>query len=240
MKVSILHPTRSRPQKSMHTITEWLRLAGSGVDIEIIVSIDDDDPHAHAYESHYAGILIKNKNRSAVDAINKAAEKCTGDLIVVVSDDFACPKGWNLTLERLMKGRQNWLLKTFDGMQKWVVTLPIMDRYYYERFGYVYHPSYLHMFCDTELSHVADVTRRLLIRNDINFIHNHYSVMKQAKDAVSLRADQTWNHGKKIYLDRLVKKRFDLPEEVDVMAFCSEGLAHKEWLRKHGVLPGMV
>lgn len=236
MRFSLLHPSRSRADKSIRTIGNWLFLAGQGADIEVIVSIDDDDNQKHVYQHNYgdSARVIVSKNRSAIDAINKAAEVATGDILIVVSDDTACPKGWPKILEKAIGFRKDFVLKVFDGVQEYVVTMPIMDRRYYERFGYVYHPDYRHQFCDTELAHVADVTKRLIIRNDITFKHQHYSVMKEGKDAVSMRADGTWNHGKMVYLTHL-RQRFSLPESVDILTLCKEGTAHREWLRKQGI-----
>lgn len=42
-----------------------------------------------------------------------------------------------------------------DWMNKWISMLPIMGRKYYERFGYIYHPSYKSFWCDNEFTNVA-------------------------------------------------------------------------------------
>lgn len=237
MKFSILHPSRSRPQKSWQVISEWVLRAACGV--ETIISIDSDDPCKDEYLKIYDGWnVIVNQNRSAVDAINKAAAIATGDVFIVVSDDFACPRNWALVLEKHLKLRHDFLFKVNDGTQNYIVTLPIMDRAYYNRFGYIYYPSYGHMFADTELTHVADVLKRLIIRNDIVFRHHHYSVLSPTtrgrKDEVTQRADATWDEGKRLYLKR-VRERFGFGSDIDVMSLCSEGRVHMEWLKRAGI-----
>lgn len=209
MNFSILHPTRGRPQKSFETIKKWLRahVSCNGFP-EVIVSVDMDDPCLNAYINLHGKRVIVNHNRSAVDAINNAAKVCTGDIIIVVSDDTDCPDGWNDLLENAIGDRNDFIAKTPDGIQKWIITMPIMDRAYYNRFGYIYHPDYLHMFCDTELTCVADLTGRK-IELDISFPHNHYSIGKSVKDAVSDRADKTWSQGESIFIERY-KRNFDL------------------------------
>ena len=92
-------------------------------------------------------------------------------------------------------------MKTWDGTQGWIITLPIMDRTYYNRFGYIYYPEYLHMFCDTELTAVADLTARK-ITSDLKFMHNHYSVTGTGMDEISQRADRTWQQGERLFIDR--------------------------------------
>lgn len=77
-----------------------------------------------------------------------------------------------------------------------------MDRVYYNRFGYVYHPDYLHMFCDTEISCVADLTDRR-INLDMKFLHLHYSIGQSKKDSISEKADKTWSQGEDLFLKRL-------------------------------------
>lgn len=238
MRISLIHPSRSRPARSWQTVNDWVNRAGC--EVEVILSIDVDDPQKQEYIDLYQSrfqVLI-DVNRSAVDAINKAATWATGDVFIVVSDDFTCPKNWALILEKHLMHKKDYVLKVNDGVQNYIVTLPIMHRDYYNRFGYIYHPGYGHMFADTELTHVADVLKRLVIRNDILFRHNHYSVLQPAlrgkKDEVTLRADATWDHGKRLYLQR-VKEKFGLGKDVDVMALSGEGKVHMEWLKRAGI-----
>jgi len=103
-----------------------------------------------------------------------------------------------------------------------------MDRNYYERFGYIYYPEYKHMFCDTELTHVADSLRKTLKREDLLFPHLHYSVTRTKKDDVTIKADATWNQGKELYLRR-VKDKFGLG--IDVMNISDNN--HYHWLKKN-------
>lgn len=211
MMISLIHPSRQRPERSFDNAVNWINRAQC--EVELIVSIDSDDKTKFEYAKlydHFAGKFLVNRNRSAVDAINKAAEVATGDILLVLSDDFDCPEGWGKSLIELTEGKTDWIAKTPDGIQPWMITMPIMDRAYYNRFGYVYYPSYLHMFCDTEISCVADLTGRR-INLDTPFIHNHYSTGKGEKDAVSNKADRTWEQGEKLFLERLAKK-FDLQE----------------------------
>ena len=202
--ISILHPSRSRPERAAATARKWLDNAGC--DVEYILSIDIDDPK----RDQYPNTALISDNRSAIDAINHAAEKATGNILMVLSDDFDCPPLWGKQILDVTKGKTDWILKTPDGIQDWIITMPIMDRAYYERFQYIYYPAYLHMFCDTELSCVADLTGRLL-HADIRFTHNHYSTGKGQKDEISDRADKTWTQGEKLFLTRF-RQNFDLKE----------------------------
>lgn len=206
--ISLIHPSRSRIKKSKATLYDWTRMA-KGRAFELIVSIDSDDPQLEDYKSWYTDKVIVNKNRSAVDAINNAAKGAKGDIFIVVSDDTEPIEDWDLKILKEVGDKKYWILKTQDGIQPWIITFPILDSAYYHRFGYIYHPDYLHMFCDTELTCVADITGRKITSNLI-FKHNHYSVTKEQPDEINRKADATWAQGEKLFLERY-KRNFDLP-----------------------------
>lgn len=231
MKFSLLHPSRSRPEKSISTTRDWLNTCHTK-DVELIVSIDESDPEKAHYKSAYASVsnarVIIRDNRSAVDAINNAAKESRGDILIVVSDDTGCIRNWDQIISSATQGRKDFILKTFDGVQKWIITMPVLDRAYYERFGYIYYPEYTHMFCDTELTHVADITKKVIWRNDIEIKHLHYSVTKQPRDHVYERNDSTFKHGQNIYIQRF-KNSFGL---YDVNVWDISGESHLQWLKR--------
>lgn len=234
MLISLLHPSRQRPFQSHATTKKWLERAGC--EVELIVSIDDNDPYRDQYLRTYSSYdqfttkVISNPNRSAVDAINNAAKESKGEIMIVVSDDTDCPDNWCNIINRATDGKKDFVLKTSDGVQQWIVTMPVLDRTYYNRFGYIYNPAYLHQFCDTEFTHVADITGRIIWRNDIEFKHLHYSVLKQKRDELYTRNDNTYNEGAKTYIERFHKK-FGL-EGVNVWRMAPEAKFHIEWLEK--------
>jgi len=210
---------------------DWLHAATSK-DFELIVSIDESDPYKDQYLNVYSKMtdydvkVIINRNRSAVDAINNAAKESTGEILIVVSDDTDAVRGWNEIIASACGTHKDFVLKLHDGTQDWIVTMPILDRKYYERFGYIYFPDYQHQFCDTEFTHVADITKRILWRNDIEIRHLHYSVIKEKRDELYTRNDNTWNQGKALYLKR-AKTAFGLK---NVNIWNIKNRAHTQWL----------
>lgn len=211
MVISLIHPSRSRAKKSFTTLMKWILSAEDK--FEIILSLDSDDSEKELYRALYMNtdaIIIENTNKSAVDAINNGAKKASGDIFIVVSDDTDCTVGWDSQIKKSVAGKSDWIAKTPDGIQSWIITMPLLDRAYYNRFGYIYHPDYAHMFCDTELTCVADLTGRK-ITLDIPFTHNHYSTGRSQKDEVSIKADKTWDQGQALFIER-AKRNFDLKE----------------------------
>lgn len=243
MKISLIHPSRQRPEKSFETINKWLNRADSKIEkIEIIISLDQDDPTIQRYRelyplNQYRRIIIGD-NTSAIRAINMGAFFAKGDILVVVSDDTDCPQGWDTILMDIAKKHNDWICKFQDGIQDWVITMPVMDRAYYQRFNYIYHPSYEHCFCDTELTCVAELTGRL-ITSKVNFPHKHYSVTGEGKDEVSEKADATFMSGRANFIARGVKD-FDLKPEQIVGKFTPTIYAvmiGEAKLRERGITP---
>jgi glycosyltransferase involved in cell wall biosynthesis len=229
--ISIIHPTRSRPQKSYKTTLDWLRKAST--EVELIVSIDESDQYIQQYWDLYKDKkVVINPNRSAVDAVNNAAKESTGDILIVVSDDSSCPHNWDKIILDAVQGKTDFVLKVHDNVQDWIVTMPILDREYYNRFGYVYHPEYFHQFVDTEFTHVADITGKIIWRNDIVFPHLHYSVTKERRDPLYERNDNSTKAGMVTYLRRF-RENFGL-QNVNVWEINGTyGKGHYQWLKNN-------
>ncbi len=234
MKISIIHASYGRADLQTMTAWKWMDNTSGKHDIEYLLSIDKSDtslyPDAISYKQDYiTAKVIKNDTNTSVAAINKAASVATGDIFVVISDDFDCPKNWDDLIVEQVQDKTDWILKTQDETQPWIITLPIMDRAYYESYGYVYPPAYTHMFCDTHLTHQADITGCKLT-SLLEFKHNHYSVGGIAKDATSIKADSTWNVGEYTYLAQC-RKWQELG--LDVLGLLPpEAAAHKNWLKQ--------
>lgn len=230
MKISLLHPSRQRPERSYAVISKWIAFSGiPNEDIELIVSLDTDDPLLDHYRSLYNKTII-NPNNSAVQAINNAAKYATGDIMIVVSDDTNCPEDWGKQILGAVEGKKDFILKVYDGIQKWIITMPVMDRAYYDRFGYIYHPNFKHMFCDTWLTHQAEILGKVITRNDILFEHMHPCVKKSVADEINKRADATFREGQRIYLDLCRANKFRKPNfGIDN----PNARGHIEWLRRN-------
>lgn len=210
--ISVLHPSRSRAVKSFDTIARLSRHTVSYTNIEFVISVDEDDPELQMYKDRYRPQdLIINKNRSCVDAINHAVKYAQGSIFIVISDDTGSEPGWPRDLLQALDGKSDFLLKTEDGIQDYIVTQTIMDRTYYDRDGYIYHPEFTHQFADTYLTCKADIRGRL-IKSKLKFPHLHYSYSggKEMPDALHRRNDATWMTGQDTFVKLM--KEFS-PEE---------------------------
>lgn len=213
--ITVIHPSRGRAKKAYDTYCNFINNSEGLVIYKVSIEPDQYMDYLDYFESDY---LIVNENKNAIEAINNAAKQLDFDLLMVVSDDFESEYGWDSKIKKAVDGKYNFLLKTYDGLQKWIVTLPIMDRKYYDSFGYVYYPEYKHLFSDTELTTVAEFTDRLIIRNDIIF------KQKAINDSQHKDTDSTWMQGEYLYLSR-----FKINFGVDKVKEISD-LNHLKWL----------
>lgn len=220
MKISVIHPSRGRSEMAFLTMQKWTTRADNFENIEYLMCIDKSDKTGYTYWSMQGLVtLLTNDNKSAIEAINFGATKATGDLLIVVSDDFDCPPHWDTLLIEALKGKSDFLVKTKDGLQPTLITLPIMDRVYYERFGYVYHPDYKHMFSDQEMTSVGNMLGKV-IDLDIKFPHNHYTTGAMKKDAINIKNDSSWKQGERLFKERL-KTNFGLKDSEIVKPYSS-------------------
>jgi len=206
MKISLLHPSRNRPKLAAKACRKWLESSVDQSNIEYILSLDTDESMVTEYFLEFKDLLEKikviyNPNRSAIDAINNAAKESTGDLLIVVSDDFDCPQLWDNFLRQELKDKEDFIVKVRDGIQDFIITIPIMDRKYYERFNYIYYPEYLHMFCDSELSSVAYMLEKTIYL-DAMFLHKHYITGMAHRDHIHIKNDSTWKQGEDLFKAR--------------------------------------
>lgn len=227
MKLSLIHPTR-RPEQALKAVNQWTTNLSGQHEVEYILSVDADDPNLDTYCNFSVDIVVISHNKNLVQAANAGAKEASGDILILVSDDFECFKNYDLAIVKALEGKSG-VLKTYDGTQRWIVTLPILTKDYYEQEGYLYHPEGKHMFVDTLATHKAELQKKLIIRNDIVFKHRHYSTGGM-KDAISTKADSTWETGEKLYLDwcREMSTRtniFNLSKE-------AKQAGHVNWLKK--------
>lgn len=215
MKISIIHASRSRPEQAYNTFRTWTERAENWNNFDYILAVDFDQRAEYANRFlNFAGKFnfFPLPNKSAIEAINNAAKIATGNLLIVISDDFDCPDHWDTLLLKALEGRSDFLVKTDDGLQPTLITLPIMDRKYYDRFGYIYHPGYQHMFSDQEMTAVGHMLGKVITVN-MTFEHLHYSTGKSPKDVVSIKNDATWKQGENLFNERL-KTNFGIENPV--------------------------
>lgn len=213
MKISVIHPSRGRPIQAYNTWNKWRNDADN--EFEYILSLDNDACDDYYRQFFYDDNLIEiclRPNKSAIQAINEAVKIATGDLFIVISDDFDCFPGWDTALIKELAFKSDFIVKTQDGLQPTLITLPLMDRDYYNRFGYIYHPDYKHMFCDQEMTAVGHMLG-CVITLPLKFEHQHPLTGLNKYDDINAKNDRTWIQGEILFNERL-KTNFGIESPV--------------------------
>lgn len=212
MMISLIHPSRSRPQKAFNTAKKWIERAG--VEVEYILSLDEDDNQKEVYKNlfnqksnfPFGSLIIVNDNSSVVEATNKAAATSKGDILLYLSDDFDCFPDWGKAVEKEFENEDRPLLIKVDDCIHHpsvpVLTIPIMNRKLYERLGYFWHPFYKSMFVDEDLYWTCYKLGAIKAAWNLKFEHRHCSVGKAPDDETYKRSSANWEQGKAQFSQR--------------------------------------
>lgn len=170
MRILLKCPTRSRPQRVMQTLQKYITLSNHPELLGIAVSCDaDDDSMTRNLVQEDLRRLIRRgtawgevfygDNHSKIEACNADMNRIDWqwDIVVLVSDDMIPQvKGYDDIIRNHMLSRfpdTNGILWFNDGCQEdRLNTLCVYGREFYTRQGYIYHPAYKSLFCDTELT----------------------------------------------------------------------------------------
>ena len=169
MRILLKCPTRSRPDQFLRVLKRYISLSNHPELIGICVSCDDDDvtmleasvqyqikniTHVTAWCEIYYGT-----SKSKIEAVNAdiASVPWEWDMVLVVSDDMVPQvKGYDDVLRSRMMADfpdTDGILWPNDGTQgNKLNTITVMGRKMYDSFGYIYHPAYKSLFCDTEFT----------------------------------------------------------------------------------------
>jgi len=173
MRILLKCPTRSRPQKVIQTLATYMKLANNTKEIGVAVSCDEDDVSMtrnlvqeelkRTLAPARWSKLFFSPNKSKIEACNANMNEIDWewDIVVLVSDDMIPQiQGWDDAIRTHMIARfpdTNGILWFNDGHQgDKLNTLCVFGRAMYESFGYIYHPDYKSLFCDTELTDLCN------------------------------------------------------------------------------------
>lgn len=213
MTISLIHPSRKRPEQALTTFIHWINNMHSVLNLaDYIVSVDLDDPTIDDYKNTFVTtlegiVLVGSNNTCVVEATNVGAKQAKGDILIYVSDDFKCPKNWDLALLELFKGTEDkpMLLKVDDCLQPFdvaILTIPIMNRALYEKLGYFWHPEYKSMFVDEDLYWTCKNNNWLVLAEDLKFPHEHPATGNFPTDETYQRSALNWDQGKAVFAKR--------------------------------------
>jgi len=222
MRILLKCPTRSRPQKVIQTLGAYMKLANNTKDIGVVVSCDEDDMSMtrNLVQEELIRTLLPagwsklffSPNKSKIQACNANMNEIdwNWDIVVLVSDDMIPQlKGWDDVIRTHMTVRfpdTNGILWFNDGHQgDNLNTLCVFGRTMYESFGYIYHPDYKSLFCDTELTDLCkgELASKCMYVPYCIIRHEHPGTgYAQNMDALYDRNQKYWNEDMYTYIRR--------------------------------------
>ena len=198
--------TSVRADKIAAVVDLWLTTASGRHTVEVVIAVDGNAPLCEiaAKAVLEAKVVVQpDAPFNSTRGWNAAAAATTGKVIICVADDFKPCSGWDEKLFALRTGwmDDDWVAHTSDGYVEDIAVLSILTRKRYERFGYVFYPTYESLFSDTEFTQVAYFEGRVLQAKHILMEHLHPDCHKRPRDSTDLAhaSRDRWTRGEMLF-----------------------------------------
>jgi len=222
--ILIQFPTRERPEKFLMVARKYIDFMADKDNWIMNVSCDVDDftmnnskmiKAVYKLGKENQVHLNFNENKSKIQAVNANLADYDWDICLLASDDMI-PKEprYDETIREYYRKffpNYNGVLHFNDGHQREQLnTLSILGRPYYERFNYIYHPSYKSLWADAEFDNVSRRLGKRKYFDQVIIEHQHHGFGYGQADQLQQKNDNLNNVDQKTYFDR-VAMNFDLP-----------------------------
>lgn len=168
----------------MSLLKEYLSKA-TNPHTQILVSIDQDDASMNNLEMieeiKCLGVIVeKGFSKNKIDAVNRdiGIYIHNYDILLIGSDDmFPIVEGYDqIIIDEMVKAFPKldgclWFNDGHTGER--LNTLPILSKTYYNKFKYVYHPSYQSLWADNEYTEVAKAANNIKYIDQVIIRHEH-------------------------------------------------------------------
>lgn len=200
MKLLIKFPTRARPEKFFKVLDIYYNLLDSLSDTRFIISCDSDDKSMNCDNiisklKNYKNLeFFFSNNKNKIEAINANIIDEDFDIILLASDDMIPQeKGYDTIIKQSFKKffpDTDGVLWFNDGYQETRLnTLCILGKKYYNRFGYIYNPTYVSLWCDTEFTDVSRILNKVKYIPHVIIKHEHPVWLNEQWDDLQIKND---------------------------------------------------
>lgn len=206
MKLLIQYATRQRPQRVFVTINSFVANISDKGDYRVLLTCDDDDKSMNNeiiierlnFYKHMS--VFYGKRAGKIGSINRDINKIDydWDVVLCIQDDTVCvQKDYDKIIKNAIKKHcpdTDGALWFDDPGRSSLITVIIVGKKFYDRFGYVLNSQYHSMFAEKELMAVSKKLNRLFKINDTIIEHQHYSYNKS-----SVENDSLYKHNASFY-----------------------------------------
>ncbi len=192
----------------------WMNACHDKNQIRFIFGVNSYDHCAkilHRKDMFGSKIQVQVESNARVgvcDTVTKMSRHADGDIVVLSSDDFIAPVGWDSHLYLQFVNFDGALIVN-DGYKIGtnIIPLPVVSKSFLKKLnGIMYHPAYYHYYSDQEL---FDVVTSLGEFKDLRgsgspqFNHIHWSFRGgRKKDEFDVRNNTRWGEDKRMYEKR--------------------------------------
>lgn len=201
MRILYKFASRSRPEKFFHVLDNIKDMSMSDNYI-VLATLDDDDTSMTEQKERlnkYKNLEVAwGKSFNKIHAINRDMDKVKEwDILVNMSDDmmFIVRNFDEAIRDKVRKHLPDGdCLIHFPDQNQGpnCMTMSVMDRKYFERDKYIYHPSYVSLWCDLEAAEVGKLRGRYFYEPVRIFNHYHPSFFQCAMDD-QYKKTESWN-----------------------------------------------
>lgn len=215
MNILVKYPTRGRSGIFLERLKQWYDAATEKGAIRWIVTYDEDDvtmQYSVLAEAHAiipTLVSYKGNCKTKIEACNANIPlDLEWDVLLLISDDMVCRRiGWDNMIRENMQAHfpdTDGCLWFHDGSkQRAICTLSCIGRKYYNRFHYIYHPSYCSFFCDNEFTEVAQQANQIVFIEQCIATHEHPAWCGGMKvDATYRKNNKYWGQDQALYNQR--------------------------------------
>ena len=156
MRILLKYPTRGRPLWFAKTLDLYLQRLSGKHDVRFLIAMDVDDPWMHqplvtdymnqVYPGRDDIEYFWGEHRGKVAAVNSGIQDRQWDIVLVISDDIEPVSQYDdiiaTDFAREFPGGDGLLYYNDTRCGRTRITIPIMDRLFFERFGWTVHPDY--------------------------------------------------------------------------------------------------
>lgn len=176
--ISLLCPTRGRPERAMQFLNSVL--ATQKGNNEILFGLQEDDPRLLDYPEEITSRAVYFKPSTTVNYWNWLAERAMGDLLTLIADDVIIrTRHWDIQFDKVKKRYPDgiYVITTQDGRGKGIAPNnlpcphPTISRVWYETLGYLTFPLLTHYYADTWNAKIAVGLGRMVNLYDVTFEH---------------------------------------------------------------------
>lgn len=171
MKILFKYPSRGREARFFDSLNTIYSNIADQENFHVCATLDTDDEVMNRLEvkerlAQYKNLSVAwGLSDSKVHAINRDFPRYDFDIVVCWSDDMMATF---YGFDDVIRGHMQEAFPDMDGLLHFpdqdageaLNTLFISTKKYYDRFGYIYHPSYKSLWCDNETMLVAKILER--------------------------------------------------------------------------------